>query len=64
MRAILTAPLNLGTMKQLILTKALVLSLMTSLVGLTQVQELAQLYMFGFGALMSLFMLGLVATEK
>jgi len=51
-------------MKQLILTKALVLSLMTSLVGLTQVQELAQLYMFGFGALMSLFMLGLVATEK
>jgi hypothetical protein len=64
MRATLTAPLNLGTMKQLILTKALVLSLMTSLVGLTQVQELAQLYMFGFGALMSLFMLGLVATEK
>ncbi len=64
MRAILTAPLNLETMKQLILTKALVLSLMTSLVGLTQVQELAQLYMFGFGALMSLFMLGLVATEK
>jgi hypothetical protein len=64
MRATLTAPLNLETMKQLILTKALVLSLMTSLVGLTQVQELAQLYMFGFGALMSLFMLGLVATEK
>jgi hypothetical protein len=64
MRAILTAPLNLETMKQLILTKALVLSLMTSLVGLTQVQELAQLYMFGFGALMSLFMLGLVSTEK
>jgi hypothetical protein len=64
MRAILTTPLNLGTMKQLILTKALVLSLMTSLVGLTQVQELAQLYMFGFGALMSLFMLGLVSTEK
>jgi hypothetical protein len=64
MRATLTAPLNLEIMRQLILTKALVLSLMTSLVGLTQVQELAQLYMFGFGALMSLFMLGLVATEK
>jgi hypothetical protein len=64
MRATLTAPLNLEIMKQLILTKALVLSLMTSLVGLTQVQELAQLYMFGFGALMSLFMLGLVSTEK
>ena len=64
MRATLTAPLNLEIMRQLILTKALVLSLLTSLVGITQVQDLNQFFMFGFGALMSLFMLGLVATEK
>lgn len=51
-------------MRQLILIKALVLSLLTSLVGITQVQDWNQFFMFGFGALMSLFMLGLVATEK
>ena len=51
-------------MRQLILTKALVLSLLTSLIGLTQVQELTQLYMFSFGVIMSLGMIGLLATEK
>jgi hypothetical protein len=48
-------------MRQLILTKALVLSLLTSLVGLTQVQELAHFFMFGFFALLSIFIL--LATE-
>jgi hypothetical protein len=61
MRAILTTPLNLEIMRQLILTKALVLSLLTSLVGLTQVQELAHFFMFGFFALLSIFLL--LATE-
>ena len=51
-------------MKQLIITKALIISLLTSLVGITQVQEWSQFFMFGFGALMSLFMIGLIATEK
>jgi hypothetical protein len=52
------------TMRKLILTKALVLVLLTSLIGLTQVRDWTQFWMFAFGISMSLGMLGLLATEK
>ena len=51
-------------MRKLILTKALVLVLLTSLIGLTQVRDWTQFWMFAFGISMSLGMLGLLATEK
>lgn len=53
-----------STMKQLILTQALVVIFLTSLIGLTQVRDWTQFWMFAFGISMSLGMLGLLATEK
>ena len=46
------------------ITAALVLVIMTSLVGLTQVHEWTQFAAFTFAIVISLGMLGLVATEK
>jgi hypothetical protein len=53
-----------NTMRKALLTQALVASLITSLIGLTQVQSWTHLAMFTFGAFMSLGMIGLLATEK
>jgi hypothetical protein len=39
-------------------------SLITSLIGLTQVQSWTHLAMFTFGLVISLGMIGLIATEK
>lgn len=47
-----------------IITAALVLVILTSLVGLTQVHEWTQFAAFTFAIVISIFMLGLVATEK
>ena len=46
------------------ITAALVLVILTSLVGLTQVHEWTQFAAFTFAIVISLGMLGLVATEK
>ena len=46
------------------ITAALILVILTSLVGLTQVHELTHFAAFTFAIVISLFMLGLVATEK
>jgi hypothetical protein len=51
-------------MKKLILIKALVVIFLTSLIGLTQVRDWTQFWMFAFGVSMSLGMLGLIVTEK
>ena len=47
-----------------IITAALALVILTSLVGLTQVHEWTQFAAFTFAIVISLGMLGLVATEK
>ena len=46
------------------ITAALVLVILTSLVGLTQVHDWTQFAAFTFAIVISLGMLGLVATEK
>ena len=46
------------------ITAALVLAILTSLVGLTQVHEWTQFAAFTFAIVISLGMLGLIATEK
>jgi hypothetical protein len=51
-------------MRNLILTQALVVVFLTSLIGLTQVRDWTQFWMFAFGVSMSLGMLGLLVTEK
>jgi hypothetical protein len=51
-------------MKSLILIPFLIVAILTGLVGLTQANTWMQFAMFGFGISMSMFMLGLIATEK
>ena len=46
------------------ITAALVLTILTSLVGLTQVHDWTQFAAFTFAIVISLGMLGLIATEK
>jgi hypothetical protein len=47
-----------------LITSALIISFGVSAVGITQANTWEQLYMFTFGAVMSLLMLGLIASEK
>jgi len=47
-----------------IITSALIIAILTSVVGLTQCQTWEHFGMFSFAIFMSLFMLGLVATDK
>jgi hypothetical protein len=47
-----------------IITTALIITAMTALVGVTQAQTWEQFGMFTFAVSVSMFMLGLIATEK
>jgi hypothetical protein len=47
-----------------LITSALIITGMTSLLGVTQSQTWEQFGMFTIGATISIFMLGLIATEK
>ena len=51
-------------MKSIILIPFLIVAILTGLVGLTQANTWMQFAMFGFGISMSMFMLGLIASEK
>lgn len=51
-------------MKSLILIPFLIVAILTGLVGLTQANTWIQFAMFGFGISISMFMLGLIASEK
>jgi hypothetical protein len=47
-----------------LITSALIIAILTSLIGLTQCQTWEHFGMFSFAIFVSIFMLGLVATEK
>lgn len=51
-------------MKSLILIPFLIVVILTALVGLTQSHTWEQFGMFTFAIAVSMFMLGLIATEK
>ena len=51
-------------MKTTALIPFLIVAILTGLVGLTQANTWMQFAMFGFGISMSMFMLGLIASEK
>ena len=61
---IVSNQLNTYTMKSIILIPFLIVAVLTGLVGLTQANTWMQFAMFGFGISMSMFMLGLIASEK
>jgi hypothetical protein len=46
------------------ITSALIITALTSILGLTQCQTWEHFGMFSFAIFVSIFMLGLVATEK
>ena len=51
-------------MKTTALIPFLIVAILTALIGLTQATTWMQFTMFFFGISMSLFMLGLIASEK